>query len=112
MAILIGRYFMKRSLLQPLESGNDSRRHRFAHRPKRISRRFERDQFALMVVPIVWMLGLLGFAGGVFSALHYLVAGEANWSVYLLAAVPLVSALILLLFRFVRGHFSRSLDEP
>ena len=103
---------MKRSLLQPFEAGHNSRRHRFSHRPKRISRRAERDQFGFYVVPIIWLLGLLGFTGGVFSALHYLVAGAANWPAYLLAAVPLLSALLLLLFRFVRGHYNSALEEP
>jgi ABC-type multidrug transport system fused ATPase/permease subunit len=103
---------MSRSLSQPPGAAKGAKRHRFAHRPKRISRRAERDQFALLLVPVVWLLGLLGFAGVIFSALHYLVVGEANWSVYLLTAVPLVSALILALFRFVRGHFSPSLNEP
>ena len=103
---------MRRTLSQTFEAGNDSRRHRFSDRAKRISRRGERDQFGLYVVPIMWMLGLLGFTGGIFSALHYLVAGEASWPAYLLAAVPLLSALLMLLFRFVRGHYNSALEEP
>jgi hypothetical protein len=88
------------------------RRHRFSHRPKRIARRAERDRFAYMIVPVIWLLGLLGVAGIFIVGLHYLVSGESNQSWSGLAAVPLLSALALILYRFIRGHFHHALDEP
>lgn len=86
--------------------------HRFSHRPKRISRRAERDRFAFMVVPVIWLLGLLGLAGIFIVGLHYLVTGESHQSWYGIAAAPLLSALALLLYRFIRGHYHHALDEP
>jgi hypothetical protein len=99
------------SLRPPYRSFGQTK-HRFSHRPKRIARRAERDRFAFLVVPVVWLLGALGVIMLAGAALHYLAAGEANWPLYSLAGVPLLSALILLFFRLVRGHYYSSLDEP
>lgn len=88
------------------------RRHRFAERTKRISRRAERDRFAFLIVPVIWLLGLLGVVGIFMAGLHYVVTGESNRSWYGLAAGPLLSALVLILYRVVRGHFHGALDEP
>lgn len=86
--------------------------HRFSHRPKRITRRAERDLFTLLVVPVIWILVVVGMAGVLVGALHYLVTDETNLSFYLFAAVPLLSALMLALFPLIRGHHNRALDEP
>jgi len=98
--------------LRPIYGSAVETKHRFSHRPKRISRRAERDRFAFFIVPVVWLLGALGVVMLAIAALHYLVVDEANWPLYSLAAVPLLSALMLVGFRVIRGHHHPSLDEP
>jgi hypothetical protein len=98
--------------LRPIYGSAVETKHRFSHRPKRISRRAERDRFAFFIVPVVWLLGVLGAAMLGMVALHYLVVGEADRSLYALAAVPLLSALLLVCFRVIRGHHHASLNEP
>lgn len=98
--------------LQPIYRLDLETKHRFSYRPKRISRRAERDRFAFFIMPLVWLLGVLGVVMLGIAALHYLVVGEADWSFYSLAAVPLLGALLLVCFRVIRGHHHDALNEP
>lgn len=100
------------SMVRPPLAPSNGRAHRFSNRPKRISRRAERDRFTFLVVPVIWILALLGLAAVAFGALHYLVVGEASRTFYALAGVPLLSALMLALVPMIRGHHSQTLDEP
>ncbi len=85
---------------------------RFRHRPKRINRRMERDTFALIVMPAAMICGVVGAAVLFVAVLHCLVTSQ--WSRELLASGLGLSVLPVLLatYRVVRGHYSRSLDEP
>lgn len=85
---------------------------RFHHRPKRINRRMERDTFALIVMPAAVICGVVGLAVLAAAILHFLVSSQ--WSRELLSAGLGLSVLPVLLaaFRIVRGHYSRSLNEP
>lgn len=88
-------------------------KHRFSRRPKRLARRAERDRFAFFIVPVIWVLAVLGVVGLLMAALHYVVAGEANWSMYaMIVLVPVLSAVLLMLFRVLRGHHHPALNEP
>ena len=85
---------------------------RFHERPKRLERRAERDMFAKFFSPI----GLLCLG---FSALALLMAGIVYLSTgaFPPGSLPMALAilaipLIVVLIRFARGHFNRSLDEP
>lgn len=42
----------------------------------------------------MWLLAVLGVGGLLLAALYYLVAGEANWWLYLLAVVSLVAVVV------------------
>jgi hypothetical protein len=85
---------------------------RFAHRPKRIARRVERDRFAFFLLPIVWFLLLAGLAALGSLGLHAFVAGEVDPSWWGLAGIPLGAGVLLALVRVLRGHLSGELDEP
>jgi hypothetical protein len=85
---------------------------RFANRNKRTARRFERDQFRLFIDPCIWLLGVIGVAGLLIIALEYLVNGISNSTLFLLWGSPLACAVLLLLFRFIRGYFDDALNEP
>ena len=85
---------------------------RFAERAKRIARRDERNRFSFIVAPAIWLLGVLGIVALCAVSLHRVVGGEADGLLWSMAALPLLAALLLVVFRLVRGHFDGDLDEP
>lgn len=85
---------------------------RFAQRAKRIARRDERDRFSSIVAPAIWLLAILGVAALCAVSLHFVVTGTAERSLWGVAALPLLVAVVLAFFRLVRGHFDADLDEP
>lgn len=85
---------------------------RFKHRPKRISRRTERDKFDRMVMPAAFMCLPLAVAVFLAAALSYLVYGTFPRDVFALGLAVSAVPAVLLVYRFVRGHYSGSLDEP
>jgi hypothetical protein len=85
---------------------------RFRHRPKRIARRTEREKFERSVMPAAYICLPVAVAVFVAAALAYLIYGEFPREIFTLAVAILAIPVVLLVYRFVRGHFSRSLDEP
>lgn len=89
-----------------------SRRRRFGYRPKRLARRAERDAFSFFIVPLIWLLLLLGASALLFAAVYHSVTGDAGYAFFVWAALPVLVALLLWAFRLVRGHYSSALNEP
>ena len=87
-------------------------RGRFRDRPKRLARRTERERFERSVMPAAFICLPLSVAVFVAAALSYLVYGEFPREVLVLGLAVLAVPIVLFFYRFVRGHFSRSLDEP
>ncbi len=87
-------------------------RGRFRNRPKRIARRTEREKFERSVMPAAYICLPVAVAVFMAAAVGYLVYGEFPREVLVLGLAILAIPLALLVYRFVRGHFSRSLDEP
>jgi hypothetical protein len=85
---------------------------RFKDRPKRIARRTEREKFERSVMPAAYICLPLAVAVFVAAALSYLIYGEFPREIFVLGVAVLAIPVVLLLYRFARGHFSRSLDEP
>ncbi len=85
---------------------------RFAQRAKRIARRDERNRFASVLAPVIWLSGVLGVAALCAVSLHFAVTGTAEGLHWGVAALPLLVAAVLVFFRLVRGHFNADLDEP
>lgn len=85
---------------------------RFRHRPKRISRRHERDRTAAWLVPLSYLAAAVGTGLAVWGAVHYSVAGEVPVLLVALSATLLIFPGGVLLFRWVRGHYDNRLDEP
>lgn len=84
---------------------------RFRHRPKRISRRHERDRVAAWLVPLSYLVAAVGVGLAASLFVHYSVAGEIS--------APLLSAALAFVlfpggvafFRWLRGHYDDDLDE-
>ena len=85
---------------------------RFKDRPKRIARRTEREKFERSVMPAAFICLPVAVAVFIAAALSYLVYGEFAREVFGLGLAVLAIPVSLFLYRFVRGHFSRELEEP
>jgi len=85
---------------------------RFDHRPKRISRRSESEKFERLVMPAAFMCFPIGVALLLGAGLAYLIHGSVVVEMLVLGAVVFAIPGVLQIYRFVRGHFSRQLEEP
>ena len=85
---------------------------RFKHRPKRISRRTEREKFDRLVMPAAHMCLPLALAILFTAALTYLVYGSWSRETLALGLAVLVIPVVLTVYRLVRGHYNDALDEP
>jgi hypothetical protein len=85
---------------------------RFRDRPKRIARRTEREKFERSVMPAAYISLPVAVAVFIAAALSYLIYGELPREIFVLGVAIAAIPVVLLFYRFVRGHFSRSLDEP
>jgi len=85
---------------------------RFSHRPKRISRRTEREKFERAVMPAAFICLPIAAAIIIAAALSYLVYGDFPREIFGLGIAVLAIPFVLTVYRFLRGHFSGSLDEP
>jgi len=87
-------------------------RRRFQDRPTRIARRTERDKFERAVMPAAFICIPVAVAILIAAALSYLIYGESPRELYALGFAVLFVPAVLTAYRFLRGHFSGSLDEP
>lgn len=85
---------------------------RFSYRPKRIHRRQERDTFRHHIMPITYLLAVVGAVGVGGILLHYSVASQWLGTEFGLFFFLAILPLVFLVIRFVRGHFNDDLDEP
>lgn len=81
------------------------------NRGDRLARMRERDEFSKYFMPRAYAVGLVGL-GFIGFDLIDLVEGQGPNRVYLGVGICLLAVpLILLLFRWIRGHFSRRLRD-
>ncbi len=85
---------------------------RFRDRPKRLARRTEREKFERSVMPAAFICLPVAVAVFIAAALSYLIYGEFSREILVLGLAVLAVPVALSAYRFVRGHFSSSLDEP
>ena len=85
---------------------------RFRDRPKRLARRTERERFERSVMPAALICLPLAVAIFVAAAFSYLIHGEFPREILVLGLAVVAVPVALFAYRFVRGHFSKSLDEP
>jgi len=87
-------------------------RARFEERPKRLSRRSERDKFDRMVMPAAYICLPLAVAILLAAVVGYLVYDAFPRDIFVLGLAVLAVPGILTVYRFIRGHYSDALDEP
>ena len=85
---------------------------RFSDRRKRIARRTERDTFRRLVMPALYVIGILALFAFCAAAV-YTAMTEADIQPFLPIAVgPVFLIGVMETYRLVRGHHSDSLEEP
>jgi drug/metabolite transporter (DMT)-like permease len=85
---------------------------RFRDRPKRIARRTEREKFERSVMPAAYICLPVAVAVFIAAALSYLIYGEFPREILVLGVAIVAIPVVLIVYRFLRGHFSKSLHEP
>jgi hypothetical protein len=91
---------------------NQPTRERFGDRRKRIARRTERDNFKRIVMPVLYVIAILGLFAFCAAAV-YAAMTEADIQPFLPIAVgPVFLIGVMEAYRLVRGHHNDSLEEP
>jgi hypothetical protein len=85
---------------------------RFSDRRKRIARRTERDTFRCILMPSLYIIGILGLIAFCAVAVYGVLAESDIRPFSVVAAAPALLIGLVELYRLVRGHHSDSLDEP
>ena len=85
---------------------------RFSDRRKRIARRTERDTFRCILMPALYIIGVLGLVVFCATAVYAVLADTDIIPFSVVAAAPALLIGLVELYRLVRGHHSASLDEP
>jgi hypothetical protein len=83
---------------------------RFSERTKRLNRAREANAFHSFM-PIAWIIGLAGFIGVGALGVDYSIHGRWEEGVFIACAVAAAVPLLVLLIRFLRGHFSTQLRD-
>ena len=85
---------------------------RFSDRRKRIARRAERDTFRCILMPALYIIGVLGLIALCATAVYGVLADTDIRPFSVIAAAPAVLIGLPEAYRMFRGHHSESLDEP
>lgn len=85
---------------------------RFHERRKRIARRTERDNFKRLIMPALYIVGVLGWTIFLMTLLFASLTGTGASDYTVIAAGPTLLVGLMEIYRFVRGHHSEALDEP
>ena len=85
---------------------------RFSHRPTRLARQRESETFRQFLMPLSTLIGLVGLLGMVLVGLDHHLNHRWEAAAFAAAASVTVLPIIIFLFRWVRGHFNRQLENP
>jgi hypothetical protein len=84
---------------------------RFSQRSKRLDRQRE-SQTCHTIMPVAWIIGLAGLMGMGALMLDHRLHNRWEHEIFLVCAGATAVPFLLLLFRFVRGHFNAKLQDP
>ena len=85
---------------------------RFAHRSTRLSRQRESDIFRSILMPVSALIGFIGLLGIALIVFDHLMNHRWESEAFAIAAAAAVLPVALLLYRWMRGHFNRDLENP
>ena len=85
---------------------------RFSQRNLRLARQRESDAFRFFIMPLSTLIGFVGLLGIVLVALDYHLNQRWETAAFAASASAAALPLVLFLFRWMRGHFNRQLENP
>ena len=85
---------------------------RFTHRPTRLARQRESSAFASVVMPISFLIGIIGILAMLLVIFDHRLNQRWEAEAFAASAVATALPLTLLLFRWLRGHFNPGLKNP
>ena len=84
---------------------------RFTHRSKRLSRQRESAVFRSVLMPLGMLVGFIGLLILGLILFDHLVNQGWEAEAFVVAASASLLPVILFLFRWMRGHFNRQLED-
>lgn len=87
-------------------------KHPFDNRETRIRRREERNMFRRNLLPVAWLLSIIGLGGLVILAGYYFFHREWLYQYAGLAIALAILPVVLSFVSWLRGHGSDRLEEP
>jgi len=85
---------------------------RFSHRNTRLSRQRESAVFRSVVMPVSSLIGFVGLLAVALILFDRLLNNRWEAEAFALSATAALLPVALLLFRWLRGHFNRQLENP
>ena len=85
---------------------------RFNYRPTRLARQRESFAFASVVMPISFLIGIIGILAMLLVIFDHRLNQRWEAEAFAVSAAAAALPLTLLLFRWLRGHFNRELKNP
>ena len=85
---------------------------RFSNRTLRLQRQRESAAFATVVMPVSALLGIIGVLAMLLVIFDYRLNHRWEAEAFTVAATAAAFPIILILFRWLRGHFNRQLENP
>ena len=83
---------------------------RFSHRSTRLARQRESAAFRTVLMPVSTLIGVIGLLGVALILFDNLV--NQRWEAEAVAVTAALLPIMLLLYRWLRGHFNRQLENP
>ncbi len=93
-------------------NNRSGRNARFGERSKRVSRRKERDTFRYVVMPAACFFGAFGVLGLIGGVMHFALTDSPALHFIGFALSLVALPLMFGVYGLLRGHYSRSLNEP
>ena len=85
---------------------------RFSHRNTRLARQRESDVFRSVLMPLSTLIGFVGLLAVALIVFDHLINHRWESEAFAVAVTASILPLALLLFRWMRGHFNRQLENP
>ena len=85
---------------------------RFSHRSTRLARQRESAVFRGVLMPLSTLVGFIGLLAVALIVFDNLINNRWEAEAFAVAVTAAVLPAVLLLYRWVRGHFNRQLENP
>ena len=85
---------------------------RFSHRSTRLARQRESAVFRSVLMPVSTLIGLIGLVGVALILFDHLINNRWEAEAFAVAVTAALLPIALLLYRWMRGHFNRQLENP